>query len=131
MSCCIFLPAIDETFGSAIHASALDEEEEDDDDEEIGEGRDDERSGTRYNVWTLSYLDRPGRSDSLLTAVLLVPCHLRDRYDVRGNAIDRLVRIYFTLVTCGPTLNNLSHRNVVSKTITPSDSDEVVYIGRS
>jgi hypothetical protein len=67
----------------------------------------------------------------LLTAVLLVPCHLRDRYDVRGNAIDRLVRIYFTLVTCGPTLNNLSHRNVVSKTITPSDSDEVVYIGRS
>ena len=36
---------------SAIPASALDEEDEDEDEEEeIGETRDDERSGTRYNV---------------------------------------------------------------------------------
>ncbi|KAI0084135.1 serine incorporator/TMS membrane protein [Irpex rosettiformis] len=33
----------------AIPASALDEEEDDDDDEPLGETRDDERSGTRYN----------------------------------------------------------------------------------
>jgi hypothetical protein len=35
---------------SAIPASALEEQESDDEDEEIDEGRDDERSGTRYNV---------------------------------------------------------------------------------
>jgi len=37
---------------SAIPASALneDEEDEDEDDEIVGETRDDERSGTRYNV---------------------------------------------------------------------------------
>lgn len=35
---------------SAIPASALDEEDSDDEDEVVGEGRDDERSGTRYNV---------------------------------------------------------------------------------
>ena len=34
----------------AIPASALDEEEEDEDDEPVGETRDDERTGTRYNV---------------------------------------------------------------------------------
>ncbi|KAI0805945.1 serine incorporator-domain-containing protein [Irpex lacteus] len=33
----------------AIPASALDEEEEDEDDDPVGETRDDERSGTRYN----------------------------------------------------------------------------------
>ena len=36
--------------GSAIPASALDEEEDDEDDGPVGETRDDERSGTRYNV---------------------------------------------------------------------------------
>ena len=36
---------------SAIPASALDEEFQDDDEDEVsGEARDDERSGTRYNV---------------------------------------------------------------------------------
>lgn len=36
---------------SALPASVLDEEDDDDDDDEIvGESRDDERSGTRYNV---------------------------------------------------------------------------------
>ena len=35
---------------SAIPASALDEDEEDEDDDPVGETRDDERSGTRYNV---------------------------------------------------------------------------------
>lgn len=37
---------------SAIPASALDEEDSDDNDEDdtMGETRDDERSGTRYNV---------------------------------------------------------------------------------
>lgn len=34
----------------AIPASALDEDEDDDDDEVVGDTRDDERSGTRYNV---------------------------------------------------------------------------------
>ena len=37
-------------FCSAIPASALDEEEDEDDDEPVGETRDDERTGTRYNV---------------------------------------------------------------------------------
>lgn len=34
----------------AIPASALDEEDDDDEDEVDGETRDDERTGTRYNV---------------------------------------------------------------------------------
>jgi len=76
----------------AIPASALDEEEEDDDDEEIGEGRDDERSGTRYNYsWF--------------------------------HVIFAIGMMYVAML--------LTDWNVVSKTITPSDSDEVVYIGRS
>ena len=35
---------------SAIPASALNEEEDDEDGETVGESRDDERSGARYNV---------------------------------------------------------------------------------
>lgn len=35
---------------SAIPASALDEDEEEEEDEVVGEMRDDERTGTRYNV---------------------------------------------------------------------------------
>ncbi|KAH9949901.1 serine incorporator/TMS membrane protein [Amylocystis lapponica] len=35
--------------GNAIPASALDEDEDEDEDEMVGEARDDERSGTRYN----------------------------------------------------------------------------------
>lgn len=38
------------TLHRAIPASALEEEEEEEDDEPVGETRDDERSGTRYNV---------------------------------------------------------------------------------
>jgi hypothetical protein len=45
-----FFHTLTKTWGSAIPASALDEEEEDVEDEELGETRDDERSGTRYNV---------------------------------------------------------------------------------
>ena len=41
---------IDKISGSAIPASALNEEDEDEEEEELGETRDDERSGTRYNV---------------------------------------------------------------------------------
>ena len=37
-------------YRSALPASVLDEEEEDDEEEIVGESRDDERSGTRYNV---------------------------------------------------------------------------------
>jgi hypothetical protein len=40
---------------SAIPASALDEEDEDEDDEPVGDTRDDERSGTRYNVSSLQH----------------------------------------------------------------------------
>lgn len=42
----------------AIPASALDEDDEDDEDadEVVGETRDDERSGTRYNVSSLNGL---------------------------------------------------------------------------
>jgi hypothetical protein len=49
-----FCELIDKISGSAIPASALNEEDEDEEDEEFGETRDDERSGTRYNVGTLS-----------------------------------------------------------------------------
>lgn len=44
-------PAKSKWFCSAIPASALDEEEDEDEDDPVGETRDDERSGTRYNVW--------------------------------------------------------------------------------
>lgn len=37
-------------YRSALPPSVLDEEEEDDDEEIVGESRDDERSGTKYNV---------------------------------------------------------------------------------
>jgi hypothetical protein len=38
---------------SAIPASALDEEDDEDDEDIVGEARDDERTGTRYNVCCL------------------------------------------------------------------------------
>jgi hypothetical protein len=41
---------------SALPASVLDEDDEDDDEELVGESRDDERSGTKYNVRGLSTL---------------------------------------------------------------------------
>jgi len=76
----------------AIPASALDEEEEDEEDEEVGETRDDERSGTRYNYsWF--------------------------------HVIFAIGMMYVAML--------LTDWNVVAKTVSPSDSDEVVYIGRS
>lgn len=42
---------------------------------------------------------------------------------------DWYVFVYHTLLLW--TKSNSSGRNVVSKTVSPSDSDEVVYIGRS
>ena len=46
----IIIALINLKFPSAIPASALYEEDEDEDDEVVGETRDDERTGTRYNV---------------------------------------------------------------------------------
>ena len=48
---------------SALPASVLDEDDEDDDEELVGESRDDERSGTKYNVRGLSALFRDGTAD--------------------------------------------------------------------
>jgi len=76
----------------AIPASALREEEEDDEDEELGESRDDERSGTRYNYSWFHVIFAIG---AMYVAMLLTDW------------------------------------NVVSKAYNPSDSDEIVYIGRS
>ena len=45
-----FCELIDQISDSAIPASALNEEDEEEEEEELGETRDDERSGTRYNV---------------------------------------------------------------------------------
>ena len=61
---------------SAIPASALDEEEDEDEDDAVGEARDDERTGTRYNVCCLPKLFLISRSTNL---VLVVPCHLCNR----------------------------------------------------
>ncbi|KAF7975713.1 hypothetical protein HWV62_8671 [Athelia sp. TMB] len=75
----------------AIPASAL-YEDEDEEEEEIGETRDDERSGTRYNyTWF--------------------------------HVIFAIGTMYVGML--------LTDWNVVSKTATPSDADDVVYIGRS
>jgi len=76
----------------AIPASALDEEDEETDEEEIGETRDDERSGTRYNYSWFHVIFAIG---AMYVAMLLTDW------------------------------------NVVSKSVSPSDSDDVVYIGRS
>jgi len=76
----------------AIPASALEEEGEDEEDEELGEARDDERSGTRYNYSWFHFIFAIGM---MYVAMLLTDW------------------------------------NVVSKTVSPSDSDKVVYIGRS
>ncbi|KAF7969551.1 hypothetical protein HWV62_26957 [Athelia sp. TMB] len=76
----------------AIPASALYEGEDEEEEEEIGETRDDERSGTRYNyTWF--------------------------------HVIFAIGTMYVGML--------LTDWNVVSKTATPSDADDVVYIGRS
>ena len=87
---------------SAIPASALDEEyQDDDDDEPSGESRDDERSGTRYNVSSRSLfpcsLERRHSNYFLFPhlsfcAVYMVPRHLRNWCDVCRDAPHRLVR---------------------------------------
>lgn len=70
----------------AIPASALNEEEEDEEEEELGETRDDERSGTRYNVriYALFFV---ACTDKIFP-VRLVPHHLRHCGDVRRDAAD-------------------------------------------
>lgn len=86
---------------SAIPASALDEEDDEDDDgDAIGEGRDDERTGTRYNVslyWKLSMHSDPPPPPP----VLLVPCYLCNRCHVCCHVADRLVNP--TLLLLYPT----------------------------
>lgn len=72
----------------AIPASALNEEEDEEDDEAVGEMRDDERSGTRYNVrriyFALSFFDTYQSKSSF--TVFLVPHYLRHRRYVRRHA---------------------------------------------
>jgi hypothetical protein len=77
---------------SAIPASALDEENDDDDDESgspVGDERDDERTGTKYNV-----SHNISRLCLLLTSfestVCLVPHHLCPRLHVCRHASHRL-----------------------------------------
>ena len=82
---------------SALPASVLDEEE-DEDDGVAGDERDDERSGTRYNVSIrLSISIHDSWFESLLqhayfdALVFLVPRNLRNRRDVCCDAPHRLV----------------------------------------
>ena len=79
----------------AIPASALNEDEDEDDDGISGDERDDERSGTRYNVGiSLSpWFIRNLLTDSTHLTVLLVPCDIRHRCDVRCDASYGLVRL--------------------------------------
>ena len=76
---------------SALPASVLDEEEDDDEEEIVGESRDDERSGTRYNVCgrLMSFCDFIAD----IQKVLLVPHYLRPRRDVCCDVVNRLVGI--------------------------------------
>lgn len=75
---------------SSLPASVLDEEEDDDDDDEvIGESRDDERSGTKYNVRGRSISRFDYIADS--HKVLMVPYNLCSRCYVCSNAANRLV----------------------------------------
>ena len=67
----------------------------------------------------------------VVSIVLMVPRHLRHRCDVRGDALNRLVRPFISPIRSMLTLFSTSYRNVVSKTSSSSDQDEVVYIGRS
>jgi len=76
-----------ELFPRAIPRSALNEGDDEEDDDDYGESRDDERSGTRYNVRPLEH--RSGSSDTL--SVFLVPYHLCTWRHVRGDAAHRLV----------------------------------------
>lgn len=114
---------------SAIPASALDEEEEDEEDDDIGEARDDERSGTRYNVCSAIHRHLIASIDILL-AVFVVPCHIRHRRHVCSDAPDGLVSSP-SQIPLVPYLTLSRSRNVVSKAVNPSDQDEVVFIGRS
>lgn len=97
----------------------------------MGEGRDDERSGTRYNVNLIC-------STILLIIflrllgylVFVVPRHLRYWFYVCRYAAYRLVRFTRCLVCI---IADRPSRNVVSKNPIsgPVDPDADVYIGRS
>jgi hypothetical protein len=73
----------------------LDEPESDDEDEVTGVERDDERTGTKYNVSAGIRLDCPENGDlpyAYLDTVLLVPCHLCHGRHVCSWIAHRLVR---------------------------------------
>lgn len=70
-------------------------------------------------------------TDWSVYVVFMVPRHLRHCYDVRSDALDRLVRPFPSLISSTLTSFPTSYRNVVSKSFSPSDQDEIVYIGRS
>jgi hypothetical protein len=82
------MTSVVDSLHSAIPASALDEEEEEEEDGVVGEHRDDERSGTRYNVRPFTHLSNLAN----FCTVRLVPCHICHGRDVRGYAAHRLVR---------------------------------------
>ena len=73
-------------FASASHSYYIEEEEE----EVVGEARDDERTGTRYNV-RRHFLSALSVSPNV-PLVLMVPCYLRNGRDVCRCPADRLVR---------------------------------------
>lgn len=114
----------------AIPASALDEDDEDEDVGPTGDERDDERTGTRYNVST----DVHHFSLLLMAsfAVLMVSYHLCYGKHVRRHAPYRLVCSSHSLPLC---FSYPPRRNVVSTRPLPDsgtpDPNQDVYIGRS
>ena len=67
----------------------------------------------------------------LCSSVRVVPCHFRDRRDVRRDASDRLVRPnYLAYPYAGAFSRRFHCRNVVKQDANP-DHDQDVYIGRS
>ena len=76
----------------AIPASALDEDiDEEDDDGVAGDERDDERTGTRYNVRLGQNARAQGYLLTNFSTVCVVPCHLFDGSHVCSNATHRVV----------------------------------------
>lgn len=101
---------------SAIPASALDEEDEDEDDI-VGDSRDDERSGTRYNVCVSNICAIPWAHCWILT----------NAYDVLQyswfHVIFAMAAMYVAML--------LTDWNVVRTAAKHASADEDVYIGRS
>ena len=110
---------------SAIPASALDEDEDEDEDEVDGETRDDERTGTRYNVRRYTALPLSHHSTSpqyswfhviFAMGAMYVAVLLTDWYVLR-------------LDECPTGVHAARNRNVVKTEHGGGDDD--VYIGRS